>query len=76
MISEFLLNFFSTSSVLAFSFDKTLLELLVPLYKNGFHYRERNFIKFNLACVEISCAMIFSMQYQRITRCLNQTFFD
>ena len=32
MISEFLLNFFSTSSVLAFSFDKTLLELLVPLY--------------------------------------------
>ena len=31
-VSEFLLSFSSTLSVLAFSFDKTLLELLVPLY--------------------------------------------
>ena len=38
MVSEFLLRFFSTSSVLAFSFDKTLLELRVPLYKNGCEY--------------------------------------
>ena len=38
MVSEFLLSFFSTSSVLAFSFDKTLLELRVPFYKNGCEY--------------------------------------
>ena len=38
MVSEFLLIFFSTSSVLAFSFDKTLLGLRVPLYKSGCEY--------------------------------------
>ena len=38
MVSEFLLSFSSTLSVLAFSFDKTLLELRVPFYKNGCEY--------------------------------------
>ena len=39
MVSEFfLLSFSSTLSVLAFSFEKTLLELRVPFYKNGCEY--------------------------------------